>query len=118
MAKKTKKALKKRAKKIKKTKNRRARKSGRARKKTRLPAQELFNEQAVGDLLSRGKQRGFITETEILHFFPNIEQDIEGLEELYRKLEAANIKITESGGLIESVPPVEAEAVPLKDKDI
>jgi len=67
-------------------------------------------------LLSRGKQRGFITEKEIIHFFPNIERDIEGLEDLYRKLEAVNIKIVESGDLIETAPPV--DAAPVKDKDL
>lgn len=76
----------------------------------------LFSETQVNDLVSRGKQRGFITETEILHFFPNIERDIEGLEDLYQKLEAANIRIVESGDLIESAPP--AEVAPMKDKEI
>ncbi len=84
----------------------------------RRPAKVLFGEQAVNDLISRGKQRGFITETEIIHFFPNIELDIEGLEELYRKLEAANIRVVESSQLIETAPPVELETAPMKDKDI
>jgi RNA polymerase primary sigma factor len=58
----------------------------------------------------RGKQRGFVTETELLHFFPQIERDIEGLEQLYQKLEAANIKVVESGDMIEVAPPPEVSA--------
>jgi RNA polymerase primary sigma factor len=117
MAKKTKKAQKKKTKKTKKTGKERPVKRGLKSKKTSKRAPKvLFGEQAVNDLISRGKQRGFITETEIIHFFPNIEQDIEGLEELYRKLEAANIKITESCDLIEAAPAL--DAAPLKDKEI
>ena len=84
-------------------------------KKPKRQAQPLFSVRQVDDFISRGKQRGFITETEIIHFFPNIERDIEGLEELYQKLEAANIKIVESGELIETIPS--SNAAPVKDKD-
>ncbi len=90
-------------------------KAGKARK-SRRALKLLFPLEQVDSLVSRGKQRGFITETEIIHFFPNIERDIEGLEDLYRKLEAANIKIVESGELIEAVPPV--DAAPIKDKEL
>ncbi|MBU2220106.1 sigma-70 family RNA polymerase sigma factor [Patescibacteria group bacterium] len=114
-----KKPLKKRAKLslalAKKARKKSARKIRKIRKSKRAP-KPLFSEQLVNDLISRGKQRGFITEAEILHFFPNIELDIEGLEELYRKLEAVNIKVVESGHLIETPPPVEIK--PLKDKEI
>ncbi len=90
-------------------------KAGKARK-SRRALKLLFTLEQVDSLVNRGKQRGFITETEIIHFFPNIERDIEGLEDLYRKLEAANIKIVESGELIEAVPPV--DAAPIKDKEL
>jgi len=90
-------------------------KTGQTRKLKRAP-KLLFAPKQVNSLISRGKQRGFITETEIIHFFPKVEQDIEGLEELYQKLEAANIKILASGELIEAVPPV--EAAPIKDKEL
>lgn len=112
--KKVRKAVKKTVKKAK-GKKMAKRKSGKARKGKRT-AQPLFSLEKVDSLISRGKQRGFITETEIIHFFPNIEQDIDGLEELYRKLEGANIKVVESGDLIEAVPPI--DAAPIKDKEI
>lgn len=85
-------------------------------RRSKRVSQPLFSLEKVDSLVSRGKQRGFVTETEIIHFFPNIEQDLDGLEELYRKLERANIKIVESGDLIEAPPP--ADAAPVKDKDI
>ena len=47
----------------------------------------------VEELLSRGKSKGFVTEEEIIHIFPDIEDDIEKLEEIYDKLEESNIKI-------------------------
>jgi RNA polymerase primary sigma factor len=84
-------------------------------KKTTL-SQSLFSPDQVKALLQRGKERGFITETELLHFFPRIEKDIEGLEELYRQLEAQNIKVVESGELIEVLPSLETR--PLKEKDL
>ncbi len=53
-------------------------------------------EERISDLIERGRERGFVTDTEILHNFPHIEEDILGLEELYSKLEAANVKVETS----------------------
>ncbi|MBI4120186.1 MAG: sigma-70 family RNA polymerase sigma factor [Parcubacteria group bacterium] len=47
----------------------------------------------LADLVRRGRTRGFVTESEILQTFPNIEEDIAGLEQLYRHLESASIKV-------------------------
>ena len=49
----------------------------------------------LGALLSRGRQRGFVTYGEILNLIPNIETDIEGLEEIYDELASENINISE-----------------------
>ncbi len=91
---------------------RKIKKSKRIKKTVIAPG--LFSPEQVKSLIERGKQRGFITETELLHFFPRIEKDIEGLEQLYRQLEAQNVKVVESGELIEVLPS--PETVPLKDK--
>lgn len=104
----------KKAKKGKKTAKKRAKKAQRAQ---RVSRRELFSEEQVNALIDRGKKRGFITETELLHFFPQIERDIEGLEELYHKLEAANIHIAESGQLLEVLPAPEKEK-PVKNKQL
>jgi RNA polymerase primary sigma factor len=71
---------------------------------------DLFKPEQVNSLIKRGRQRGFITESELLHFFPQVEKDIKGLEELYRRLEAANVPVVESGQLIEVLPAPEPSA--------
>ncbi|MBP9855739.1 MAG: sigma-70 family RNA polymerase sigma factor [Candidatus Pacebacteria bacterium] len=53
-------------------------------------------------LVAKGKQRGFITYTEILKEFPNIETDIVFLEGLYNKLEEVGVDVLEEGGLLET----------------
>ena len=50
-------------------------------------------DQQIEELLSRGKSKGFVTEEEIIHIFPDIEDDIEKLEQIYDELEQKNIKI-------------------------
>lgn len=80
-----------------------ARKSTSAKKKTadgkktrkpaKLPDKKEYLDEQTEELLSRGRSKGFVTEEEILHIFPDIEDDIEKLEEVYDKLERGNIKI-------------------------
>jgi RNA polymerase primary sigma factor len=57
---------------------------------------EETREFLIKDLLERGKQRGFVTEDEIIHILPEVEKDIEHLENLYEKLEMTGIKILNS----------------------
>ena len=52
-------------------------------------------------LVSRGKERGFVTYDEILKEFPTIETNIIFLDELYEKLHSFGIDILEGGGLLE-----------------
>ncbi|MBP9710773.1 MAG: sigma-70 family RNA polymerase sigma factor [Candidatus Pacebacteria bacterium] len=52
-------------------------------------------------LMVRGRERGFVTYDEILKAFPNIETDVEFLEELYEKFATAHIDVLEGGGLLE-----------------
>jgi RNA polymerase primary sigma factor len=100
-----------------KTKKSKAKRSSKTKtKRTKKPVKEMFLPSQVDELVARGKQRGFITEDELLHFFPNIEQDIDGLEALYSRLESANIRIVEKSDLIEKV--VEPETIVIKDKSL
>ncbi len=48
------------------------------------------------DLFDRGRQRHFITEDEIMHVMPDIEKNLEDLEDFYDQLEKNNIKIVRS----------------------
>ena len=82
--------------------------------KEKLPNNGIITDEQMKELVERGRHRGFVTETEILHFFPNIENSIEKLEDLYKQLEAANIRVAESGNLIKEAPDPEQ----LKDKQL
>ncbi|MFZ1627031.1 MAG: RNA polymerase sigma factor RpoD [Candidatus Moraniibacteriota bacterium] len=57
--------------------------------------QELAHS-ALEELMVRGKQRGFVTEDEIIHILPDIEQDLDNLENLYEQLETSGIRIVGS----------------------
>ena len=63
-----------------------------------------FDEALINELAERGKTRGFVTDSEIITLFPNIESDIEFLEELYSQLEQRNIKVIEVNQLIDTTP--------------
>ena len=51
-------------------------------------------------LVQKGKERGYITYSEILKEFPTVEEDINFLDELYEKFTTAGIDILE-GGMLE-----------------
>ncbi len=65
---------------------------------------EEINSEALGELIARGKTKGFITDSEILYFFPKIEEDPAFLEIIYDKLEEAGLKVLETSSLIEAKP--------------
>jgi len=72
-----------------------------APKKKKLSKKDTAKKTATNKLLSKGKERGFITYDEILKEFPTIETDIKFLTELYGDFEIAGIDVLESGGLLE-----------------
>ncbi len=55
---------------------------------------------AFEDLFLRGKQRGFVTEDEIIHILPDVEADLEHLERLYERLEDSGIKVMSSDEML------------------
>jgi len=54
----------------------------------------------IADLLKRGKQRGFVTEDEIIHVLPDAEKNIEELEGLYESLENTGVRVLNSDEII------------------
>src|SRR3989344_3066405 len=72
-----------------------------ARKPAKLTKRKLEQVLKTDKLITRGKERGFVTYDEILREFPNIENDIIFLDELYEKLHKLSIDILEGGGLLE-----------------
>lgn len=100
--KKSKKAKKSRAKKSPKKK--RIGKKKKPRKKLSKRKQEELEEyeNSLKDLIKRGESRGFVTDAEVLNFFPRIEKNLPFLDEIYSRLENNGIKILESKPLIQS----------------
>lgn len=91
------------SKKKKVAKKKRAPKS--ARRSVRQTAEEkkasaASRKDIVADLIVRGKQRGFVTEDEILHSIPDAEQNIEALETLYERLEELGVRIMSSDEML------------------
>ncbi len=60
-----------------------------------------INEAALAELITRGRARGFVTDNELLYYFPNIEKNVDFLDDIYERLEKANIKVIETSGLID-----------------
>jgi RNA polymerase primary sigma factor len=72
-----------------------------ARKASQKEKHLKINNEALNELIERGKPRGFVTDNEILHYFPQIERDVSFLDDVYDKLEQAGIKVIETGGLLD-----------------
>ena len=60
-----------------------------------------FEQSALGELVEHGRLKGFVTDVEILKYFPRIETELSFLEEIYDKLEGAGVRIIDVGHLIE-----------------
>ena len=56
----------------------------------------------LDELIKKGKTRGFVTFGEILTFFPNIEDNIQELDEMLQRLEQLGIEIKESKGYLDT----------------
>src|SRR5262249_31165667 len=55
----------------------------------------------VEALITLGRERGYITYDEILREFPNIENNVVLLEEMYERFGSAGIDVLEGGGMLE-----------------
>lgn len=84
-------------------------------KRRKFSAKGKFDESLIEELISIGRPRGFVTDTEILSHFPRIEDDVPLLEELYDRLEKANIKVIETSQLIEVEDKFEINEKELKE---
>jgi RNA polymerase primary sigma factor len=61
-------------------------------------------EHKLSGLLANGRDRGFVTFDEILRVFPEIENNVDFLEEVYDRMGVLGVDILESGGLLDAVP--------------
>ena len=71
------------------------------KKKISKKAKDVFLPDKVEELLKKGRSRGFVTYSELLHYFPDMEKDLEGLEDFYRRLEEQGIEIKQSREYLE-----------------
>jgi RNA polymerase primary sigma factor len=76
-------------------------KKSKAKELIRTPKGKIFSPEKLQALMARGKQRGFVTASEILSFFPEVERDIDGLENLYNDLELNGIELKENREFLE-----------------
>ena len=59
------------------------------------PAETKFPEEAATTLINKGKLRGFVTESEIIYAFPEIEAYMDQVEEVLYRLDRLSINIIE-----------------------
>jgi RNA polymerase primary sigma factor len=74
-------------------------------KKVTKASQEI--EKKLEKLLTKGKERGYVTYDEILREFPNIETDVLFLDEMYARFNQMGIDVLEGGGLLSVEPDPE-----------
>ncbi len=98
--KKVKKAVKKVVKKVKKTKKVKEPKAKVPKKLNANEKKAEMLERLSNEIIEKGRKRGFITYDEILKTFPDIENNILFLDELYEKFGVAGIDVLEGGNLL------------------
>ncbi|MFH1979167.1 MAG: sigma-70 family RNA polymerase sigma factor [Patescibacteria group bacterium] len=72
-----------------------------AKSKSKKEEKKETNEDKIEELLSKGRDRGFVTQNEILKKFPDIESDIVFLDHLYFRLEENGINMIEGSDLLD-----------------
>ena len=74
-------------------------------KKVSKQAQEV--DKKLNRLLTKGKERGYVTYDEILREFPNVETDVLFLDEMYSRFSQIGVDVLEGGGLLNIDPDPE-----------
>jgi len=106
-----KKSVKKTTTKAKKTKTTQKR----ATRKIRLKVE--LDQEKIDKLYGKARSRGFVTETEILYSFPELEEYIDEYEDFLDTLESSGIQVVESSGSILGTPDTIPDEKPKKASD-
>ena len=85
-----------------------------AKKEKKLNVPEGY-EEGLKELVRRGRSRGFVTDAEVLNYFPDIEKNLAFLERAYTKLEEQGIKIKETSLFIKDTKLEEISLQELKE---
>ncbi|MDP2650613.1 MAG: sigma-70 family RNA polymerase sigma factor [bacterium] len=64
------------------------------------PGRKAEKAQKLKELIERGRSKGFVSDLEILDYFPRIETDTQFLEEIYESLEKEGLKVIEVESLL------------------
>ncbi|MDO8557416.1 MAG: sigma-70 family RNA polymerase sigma factor [Candidatus Jorgensenbacteria bacterium] len=80
-----------------------ARRGARGHKARKLAEMRGEYEVHLKELVIRGRSRGFVTDAEVLNYFPTIEDDLPFLDEVYKRLDKEGIKVQETSSLVEKV---------------
>jgi len=89
-------------------------KSPRASKEQKLAVKPT--EEQIKKLIDKGRLRGFITETEILYLFPEVEDYVYDYDVFLGELQKSGVKIMEDSGRILDTAEKKAAEIPLTGK--
>lgn len=118
MVKKTKKKAKKTQAHLKKKTVKKAKALGPAVERKISSKKITIDQMALDKLYTKGRSRGFITETEILYAFPELEEFVVEYEQFLDKLEASGIQVIEHSGAIIQEPKKEEVSTKKKGKEV
>jgi RNA polymerase primary sigma factor len=65
-----------------------------------MPEQEATRDATTQELVDQGKQQGYLTFDEILEAFPEAEEDLAELEDLYARLLDAGVEVQSNGDIV------------------
>ncbi len=68
---------------------------------SKIDKKSIVRDSMLEELLVKGRARGFVTHDEVLKVFPNVETDIEFLEQLYERFANAKVEIVESNNMLD-----------------
>ncbi len=95
----------------KKVSSSKAKPQAKGAKQTALEKKSLELENKSLEMIEKGKKRGFVTYDEIIKVFPDIENNILFLDELYERLAVAGIDVLEGGNLLDTDGETEKAAL-------
>lgn len=72
------------------------------KKRKEEPKISILDEQKMENMLKKGRLRGFVTFSEILNSFPNLEENINEVEDIFARLEQAGVDVKESRGYLDA----------------
>lgn len=106
------KKAKKPAKKLPKKKIGKVKPQKKSKKPVEIPEEFL---KALEEIVYRGRSRGFVTDAEVLNFFPQIEKNLPFLEKIYSRLDHEGIKIKSAASSLVKGERDEITASELRD---